>query len=169
MRVLLDTSYLFDFMDRPGKFPDSERRILAAAGTELYVSAVSIWEIRLKHNARHPSGAQKSRFSPKDVLEALEDQNITFLPMTMLHADGYRRKPFPTGARIGPGSAPQGRPRSCLGKHWLRKYFFSPQSRELTCPALPIGKDSAVEAGHLTALFPKPGCPSSGLYSLAWN
>ena len=86
MRVLLDTSYLFDFMDRPGRFPDSERRILAAPGTEFYVSAVSIWEIRLKHNARHRSGAQKSRFSPEDVLEALEDQNITFLPMTMLHA-----------------------------------------------------------------------------------
>ena len=86
MRVLLDTSYLFDFMDRPGRFPDSERRILASPGTELYVSAVSIWEIRLKHNARHRSGAQKSRFSPEDVLEALEDQNITFLPMTMLHA-----------------------------------------------------------------------------------
>ena len=86
MRVLLDTSYLFDFMDRPGRFPDSERRILASPGTEFYVSAVSIWEIRLKHNARHRSGAQKSRFSPEDVLEALEDQNITFLPMTMLHA-----------------------------------------------------------------------------------
>ncbi len=86
MRVLLDTSYLFDFMDRPGRFPDSERRVLAAPGTELYVSAVSIWEMRLKHNARHRSGAQKSRFSPEDVLEALEDQNITYLPMTMLHA-----------------------------------------------------------------------------------
>ena len=86
IRVLLDTSYLFDFMDRPGRFPDSERRVLAAPGTELYVSAVSIWEMRLKHNARHRSGAQKSRFSPEDVLEALEDQNITFLPMTMLHA-----------------------------------------------------------------------------------
>ena len=85
LRVLLDTSYLFDFMDRPGNFLDSERRILAAPGTGLYVSAVSIWEIRLKHNARHPSGAQKSRFSPENVLEALKDQNITFLPMTMLH------------------------------------------------------------------------------------
>ena len=47
---------------------------------------MSIWEIRLKHNARHSSGAQNSRFSPEDVLEALEDQNITLLPMTMLHA-----------------------------------------------------------------------------------
>ena len=86
MRVLLDTSYLFDFMDRPGKLLDSERRVLSARGTEFYVSAVSIWEIRLKHNARYPSGARKSRFSPDDVVTALEDQDVTFLPMTMRHA-----------------------------------------------------------------------------------
>ncbi len=94
MRVLLDTSYLFDFMDRPGKFPDSERRILSASETELYVSAVSIWEMRLKHNARYRSGAQKSRFSPEDVLEALEDQNITYLPMTILHAARALKTPL---------------------------------------------------------------------------
>ena len=86
MRVLLDTSYLFDFMDRPGKLLDSERRFLSARGTEFYVSAVSIWEMRLKHNTRHPSGERKSRFSPDDVLTALEDQDVTLLPMTVRHA-----------------------------------------------------------------------------------
>ena len=86
MRVLLDTSYLFDFMDRPGMFLDSERRVLAARGTDFYVSAVSIWEMRLKHNACHRSGERKSRFSPEDVVATLEDQDMTFLPMTMRHA-----------------------------------------------------------------------------------
>ncbi len=86
MRILLDTSYLFDFMDRPGKLLESERRVLVAHETVLYVSAVSIWEIRLKHNAHHPSGLRKSRFSPDDVVAALEEQEVTFLPMTMLHA-----------------------------------------------------------------------------------
>ena len=86
MRLLLDTSYLYDFMDRPGKLLESERRILAARDTQLYVSAVSIWEMRLKYNARRPSGVRKSRFVPEDVLVALEDQEVTFLPMTMLHA-----------------------------------------------------------------------------------
>lgn len=86
MRILLDTSYLYDFMDRPGKFLESERRFLTAREARFHVSAVSIWEMRLKHNARHPSGARKSRFSPEDVVAALEDQEMTFLPMTMLHA-----------------------------------------------------------------------------------
>ena len=86
MRVLLDTSYLFDFMDRPGRLPDSDRRALAARHAEFYVSAVSIREMRLKYAARHPSGARKSRFSPEHVIDALADQDVTFLPMTMLHA-----------------------------------------------------------------------------------
>ena len=86
MRILLDTSYLYDFMDRPGKFMESDRRLLSARQVQLYVSAVSIWEMRLKHNARHASGERKSRFSPDDVVSALEDQEVTFLPMTMRHA-----------------------------------------------------------------------------------
>ena len=86
MRVLLDTSYLYDFMDSPGKFLETEYRFLAGGDLELHVSAVSIWEMRLKFNARHPSGARKSPFDPNDVLAALEGQEVTFLPLTMAHA-----------------------------------------------------------------------------------
>ena len=48
----------------------AERRFLLRAETqaELYVSAVSIWEMRLKFNARHPSGERKSPFDPNHVL-----------------------------------------------------------------------------------------------------
>ena len=94
MRILLDTSYLHDFMDRPGKFMESERRLLSSRQVQLYVSAVSIWEMRLKHNARHASGEGKSRFSPDDVVSALEDQEVTFLPMTMRHAAGDLETPL---------------------------------------------------------------------------
>ena len=94
MRLLLDTSYLFDFMDRPGIFTESERRTLAARGTDFHVSAVSIWEMRLKHNARYRSGERKSRFSPEDVISALEDQDMTFLPMTMRHAASELEMPL---------------------------------------------------------------------------
>ena len=86
MRVLLDTSYLYDFMDRPEKLLEAERRFLAEDAVELHVSAVSIWEMRLKFNARHPSGARKSPFDPYDVIAALEGQEVTFLPLTMAHA-----------------------------------------------------------------------------------
>ena len=86
VRILLDTSYVYDIMDRPGKFSDWERQVLAAHETQFYVSAVSIWEMRLKHNVRHPSGMRKSPFSPEDVLVALEGQAVSFLPISMRHA-----------------------------------------------------------------------------------
>ena len=84
--MLLDTSYLYDLMMAPGKLLDVERRFLGGPGVRLHVSAVSIWEMRLKHDARHRSGARKSPFYPNAVLAVLEDQEVVFVPMTMRHA-----------------------------------------------------------------------------------
>ena len=86
MRVLLDTSYLYDFMEAPGKLLESERRFFLGRKARLYASAVSIWEMRLKHGARHRSGARKSRFDPNAVVAVLEEQDVILLPMTPNHA-----------------------------------------------------------------------------------
>ena len=86
MRVLLDTTYLYRFMEAPFAFSSADDRFFAAPDTRLFVSVVSIWEMRLKYNARHPSGVRKSRFDPNDAVAALEEQDVTFLPMTLLHA-----------------------------------------------------------------------------------
>lgn len=67
---------------------------MAARGTDFYVSAVSIWEMRLKHDARHRSGERKSHFSPADVVAALQDQDMTLLPMTVRHAAGELETPL---------------------------------------------------------------------------
>ena len=45
MRVLLDTSYLYDLMETSGKFSESERKFFSERDAEIYVSAVSIWLI----------------------------------------------------------------------------------------------------------------------------
>ena len=47
MRILLDTSYLYDLMEAPGKFSDAERQFFAEQEARIYVSAVSVWEMRL--------------------------------------------------------------------------------------------------------------------------
>ena len=86
MHVLLDTSYLYDLMEAPGKLSDIERRFFEETEARLYVSAVSIWEMRLKYRARRPPGERKSRFDPNDVIAALEQQNVEFLALTMNHA-----------------------------------------------------------------------------------
>jgi len=52
----------------------------------LHVGAVSVWEMRLKHDARYRSGARKGPFDPNAVLTVLENQELVFVPMTMRHA-----------------------------------------------------------------------------------
>ncbi len=94
MRVLLDTTYLYRFMQATAALTESDRRFFAAGNLELHVSAVSVWEMRLKLNSRHASGERKGRFDPNDVIPVLENQGVTFLPLTMRHAARALETPF---------------------------------------------------------------------------
>ena len=86
MRILLDTSYLYRLTTQPARLSDAERLILTNQAIQLYVSAVSIWEMRLKFQSRDRSGRRKSFFDPNVVIDMLEDQHVIFLPMTPSHA-----------------------------------------------------------------------------------
>ena len=95
MRILLDTSYLYDLMETHGKFSDRERCFFTEQEIEIYVSAVSIWEMRLKYRAHHRSGERKSPFDPNEVVAMVEEQDMTILPMTMKHAACELETPIP--------------------------------------------------------------------------
>ena len=95
MRVLLDTSYLYKLMRAHGWISEMEHRFFDTWEARLYVSAVSIWEMRLKYRALHPSGERKSPYNPNDVVAALERQGVTFLTMTALHAACDLETPIP--------------------------------------------------------------------------
>ena len=86
MRILLDTSYLYDLMAAPGKFSEIERKFFEQHDAQLHVSAVSIWEMRLKYHSRSSAGKRKSPHDPSDVIAMLEDQGVIFLHMTAGHA-----------------------------------------------------------------------------------
>ena len=86
MRILLDTSYLYKLMQAHDQISDVERQFFSGSEARLYVSAVSIWEMRLKFRALYPSGERKSPYDPNDVVAALEQQGVTFLTMTARHA-----------------------------------------------------------------------------------
>ena len=86
MRILLDTSYIYRLTTQPARLSDAERLILTNQTIQLYVSAVSIWEMRLKFQSRDRSGRRKSFFDPNVVINMLEDQHVIFLPMTPSHA-----------------------------------------------------------------------------------
>ncbi len=96
MRVLLDTSFLYDLMEAFGEFPDSVRSLLAEQDATLYVSAVSLWEMSLKYRAFHRSGDRKSPHNPAEVLAILQEQNVTFMALEPRHAARELDTPIPT-------------------------------------------------------------------------
>ena len=86
MRILLDTYYLYELMTAPHQFGETERRFFDEHEAQLHVSAVSIWEMRLKYYTRRASGERKSSFAPSDVVAALEGLGVIFLTVTERHA-----------------------------------------------------------------------------------
>ena len=86
MDVLLDTSYLYKLMAAPGRFSDADRQFFDEQEARLHVSAVSIWEMRLKYQSLYPSGERKSPYNPNDVIDALEELGVAFLGISKVHA-----------------------------------------------------------------------------------
>ena len=80
MRILVDTTYLYGLMASRALFTPPEHEFLARRNAEISVSAVSIWEMRLKY------GVRKSPFDPERVLEALGRQDVSLLQLTEVHA-----------------------------------------------------------------------------------
>lgn len=86
MRILLDTSYVYALMLARWDLSETEKLIFSSKDVQFHVSAVSIWEMRLKFNARDHSGKRKSEFDPEDVVKLLAAHHVVFLPMAAGHA-----------------------------------------------------------------------------------
>ena len=95
MRILVDTTYLYELMASRELFTASELEFLEQRNAQIVVSAVSIWEMRLKYDSRRRTGARKSPFHPQRVLEALSRQDVSVLPLTEAHAAQPLAVPLP--------------------------------------------------------------------------
>ena len=84
MRLLLDTSYVYRMLSTPPELTAAEEKFLGDPA-EVFVSVASIWEMRIKYNSRHRSGARKSSLDPEGVMEALEAGGIDLLPIAAAH------------------------------------------------------------------------------------
>lgn len=86
MRILLDSSHLCELKVAPGKLTKVERRFFGRRDARSYVSSASVWEMRPKYHSRRPTGTRKGPFDPNGVVDVLASQDLTLLPMTILHA-----------------------------------------------------------------------------------
>ncbi len=69
----------------------SERELMARADTTLVLSAVAVWELRLKWHSFHISGSRKGPINPA----VAEKIGWTFLPLTSHHAMAALIHPLP--------------------------------------------------------------------------
>ncbi len=93
--LLLDTHYAYALAGAPGRLSSAERSFLAHPPERLVISAVSIWEMRLKWHALFHSGGRKGPMDPARALDLLMAQSIDFLALTPAHAAGELDHPMP--------------------------------------------------------------------------
>jgi PIN domain nuclease of toxin-antitoxin system len=95
--LLLDTHYVFAIAGSPGRLTGTEINFLAGYPDRFVVSAVSIWEMRLKWDALYASGDRKGPLDPAQALRILAGQSVDFLPLTAAHAATLLHEPISHG------------------------------------------------------------------------
>ena len=94
MRLLLDTHIAVWAALDPDALTDAERKRMSDAGTQLVLSAVAVWELRLKWHSFHISGGRKGPLSPAAVVAFAEAIGWDLLPLTAGHAAAELAQPL---------------------------------------------------------------------------
>ncbi len=94
MRLLLDTHIAIWAALDPDALTEAERRRIANAGTPLVLSAVAVWELRLKWHSFHISGARKGPVEPAHVVAFAAAMDWELLPLTARHAAARLLQPL---------------------------------------------------------------------------
>lgn len=81
MKLLLDTHIAYWLAVERKALTGHEMATLTSMDHQLLVSAVSIWELRLKWHSFHRSGVRKGPGDPLPVLGALRRIGIEILPL----------------------------------------------------------------------------------------
>ena len=86
MRLLLDTHCLLWWLAADARLKPSVRDAIADRDSTVYLSAVVLWEIRIKE-------ALGKLKIPRDFRNVLDREEFVELPVTLDHADGVARLP----------------------------------------------------------------------------
>ena len=86
MRLLLDTHIAVWAALSPQMLTAEERAQLTDTSTELVLSAVTVWELRLKWHKLHISGSRKGPLDPAVIVAFARAMDWLLLPLTATHA-----------------------------------------------------------------------------------
>lgn len=94
MRLLLDTHIAVWAALDPDALTDAERKRMAGTDTQLVLSAVAVWELRLKWHSFHISGGRKGPIDPAAVVAFAGAMDWELLPLTAGHAAAELMQPL---------------------------------------------------------------------------
>jgi PIN domain nuclease of toxin-antitoxin system len=86
LRLLLDTHIVIWAALDPNALSATERQWMVEADVPLVLSAVAVWELRLKWHSLHISGGRKGPVNPATMVAFAAGVDWEFLPMTARHA-----------------------------------------------------------------------------------
>lgn len=84
--ILLDTHIALWLASETARLRQNELDIILEPNNEIVVSAVSIWEMRIKWNRLFRSGDRKGPIHPREMLLAIRSMNIVVMPLIAEHA-----------------------------------------------------------------------------------
>jgi PIN domain nuclease of toxin-antitoxin system len=94
VRLLLDTHIVVWAALDPDALTGAERRYMADPDTPLVLSAVAVWELRLKWHSFHISGVRKGPIDPAAVVAFGAAMDWDLLPLTARHAATQLAQPL---------------------------------------------------------------------------
>jgi PIN domain nuclease of toxin-antitoxin system len=86
LKLLLDTHIAIWAALDPTALSKAESDLMARTDATLVLSAVAVWELRLKWHSFHISGSRKGPIDPRAVVDFAEAIGWEFLPLTARHA-----------------------------------------------------------------------------------
>jgi PIN domain nuclease of toxin-antitoxin system len=93
--LLLDTQVAVWAALAPDALTAAERRLMEEADGPLVLSAVAVWELRLKWHSFHISGGRKGPLDPACVVAFAAAMNWRLLPLTPHHASANLAQTLP--------------------------------------------------------------------------
>lgn len=94
MRILLDTHLAYWLASDYSRLRPSELAAIMEPDNDVAVSAVSLWELRIKWQSRYSSGDRKGPGDSLEVLAALKRMNISAFALTAEHSAAGLRQPI---------------------------------------------------------------------------
>ena len=94
MKLLLDTHIVIWAALEPEALTEAERIRMAGADTALVLSAVAVWELRLKWHSFHISGSRKGPVDPAAIVAFAAAIDWELMPLTARHAAAELAQPL---------------------------------------------------------------------------